>query len=245
VAGPATKQGRRCPLTQRARRRSTKLRAYTSEATRPRYRFSVVPLDVCSDLSAANWIVASHIPWKRLVTIGPGGFSAYVRVRFIPDPTHVGQRENEADLDGSPNEIEQWRAMLQLLSEETADPDDCYFGLWDGWGFPEPARRWPTFAVMDSGAFSVRAYYLFHGSLSDVEISGTPAHAGIWSRPEFASGGTPAFVWPADRTWCITADVDPHWAGIGASKPTIDRLIADHRIDAVRTDPADDQPFYR
>jgi hypothetical protein len=204
-----------------------------------------VPLDVCSDLSAANWIVASHIPWKGLVTIGPGGFSAYVRVRFIPDPTHVGQRENEADLDGSPDEVEQWRAMLQLLSEETADPDDCYFGLWDGWGFPEPARRWPTFAVMDSGAFSVRAYYLFHGSLSDVEISGTPAHAGIWSRPEFASGGTPAFVWPADRTWCITADVDPHWAGIGASKPTIDRLIADHRIDAVRTDPADDQPFYR
>lgn len=53
------------------------------------------------------------------------------------------------------------------------------------------------------------------------------------------------FVWPADRTWCITADVDPHWARIGAAKPTIDRLIADRRIDAVRTDPADDQPFYR
>ena len=99
-----------------------------------------MPLDVCSDLSPADWIVASHIPWKRLVTIGPGGFSAYVRVRFIPDPTHVGQRENEADLDGSPDEIEQWRAMLQLLSEETADPDDCYFGLWDGWGFPTVAN---------------------------------------------------------------------------------------------------------
>lgn len=45
-----------------------------------------MPLAVCSDLSPADWIVASDIPWTRLVTIGPAGFAAYARGRFIPDP---------------------------------------------------------------------------------------------------------------------------------------------------------------
>jgi hypothetical protein len=33
------------------------------------------------------------------------------------------------------------------FARETSDPLDCYFGLWEGWGFPEPARRWPTFGA--------------------------------------------------------------------------------------------------
>jgi hypothetical protein len=60
-----------------------------------------MPLAVCSDLSPADWIVASDVPWPRLVTIGPAGFSAYARVRFIPDPSHDGQREIEADPDAA------------------------------------------------------------------------------------------------------------------------------------------------
>jgi hypothetical protein len=94
-----------------------------------------VSLDICSDLSPAGWIVTSDVPWDRLVTFGPAAFAAYARVRFIPDPTHKGQQEFEADCDASPGEVEQWRALLQLLGTETADPSDCYYGLWEGWGF--------------------------------------------------------------------------------------------------------------
>lgn len=94
-----------------------------------------MPLAVCSDLSPADWIVTSDVPWNRLVTIGPSGFAAYARVRFIPDPVREGQRESEADLDATPDEVDQWRALLGLLATGTADPVDCYFGLWDGWGF--------------------------------------------------------------------------------------------------------------
>jgi hypothetical protein len=100
-----------------------------------------VPLAVCSDLSPADWIVASEIPWPRLVTIGPSGFAAYARVRFISDPTRDDQRESAADLNASLDEVDQWRALLGLLAAGTADPDNCYFGLWDGWGFPESAHR--------------------------------------------------------------------------------------------------------
>jgi hypothetical protein len=206
-----------------------------------------VPLAVCSDLSPADWIVASDIPWARLVTIGPSGFAAYARVRFIPDPIREGQRESEADLDASPDEVDQWRALLGLLAAGTPDPDNCYFGLWDGWGFPESARPWPTFSVPRDDQLPARSYFLFHGSLSEAEIwgGGAPADAGIWGLPEFSRGGAPAFVWPSDHTWCIAADIDPHWAGIGASVPLIERLIGDPRLDAVEADPADKQPAYR
>jgi hypothetical protein len=206
-----------------------------------------VPLAVCSDLSPADWIVASDVPWPRLVTIGPAGFAAYARVRFIPDPIRQGQPESEADVDASPEEVDQWRALLRLLAAHTADPDDCYFGLWDGWGFSESARRWPTFGVPRDDQLPARSYFLFHGSLAEAEIwpGGVPVDAGIWGLPEFSRGGAPAFVWPSDHTWCIAADIDPHWAGIGASVPLIERLIADPRLDAVEADPAAEQPTYR
>jgi hypothetical protein len=206
-----------------------------------------MPLAVCSDLSSAAWIVTSDVPWPRLVTFGPAGFAAYARVRFIPDPIREDQPESEADADASSGGVDQWRALLGLLAAGTADPDHCYFGLWDGWWFPESARRWPTFGVPRGVRLPARSYFLFHGSLSDAEIwgGGAPANAGIWELPEFSRGGAPAFVWPSDHTWCIAADIDPHWAGIGASVPLIERLIDDPRLDAVEADPADEQPAYR
>ena len=202
-------------------------------------------LAICSDLSPANWIVTSDVPWDRVVTFGPAGFPAYARVRFIPDPTHPGQQEFEADLDASPSEVEQWRALLQLLATETSEPSDCYFGLWDGWGFPESARRWPTFGVPRSPQIAARSFFLFRGALSDAAIWGQPAEAGIWGLPEFSQGGTPAFVWPSDHAWCVAADIDPYWAGIGATEQAIERLVADRRLDAVAADPDSDQPAYR
>lgn len=64
-----------------------------------------MPLAVCSDLSPADWIVASDIPWPQLVTIGPSGFAACARW-VIPDATHEVQRESEADLDATPDEVD-------------------------------------------------------------------------------------------------------------------------------------------
>jgi hypothetical protein len=206
-----------------------------------------MPLAVCSDLSPADWIVASDVPWQRLVTFGPAGFAAYARVRFIPDPPREDQQESEADPHASPDEVDQWRALLKLLAAATEDPDDCYFGLWEGWGFPGSARRWPSFGVPRGARPPARSYFLFHGSLSEAEIwgGGAPANAGIWGPWEFSRGGAPAFVWPSNHTWCIAADIDPHWAGIGASVILIERLISDPRLDAVEADPADEQPAYR
>jgi hypothetical protein len=85
-----------------------------------------------------------------------------------------------------------------------------------------------------------RSYFLFRGSLSN---------AGDWGVTGCSWTGTkpyePAFIWPADRAWCVACDVDPHWAGIGADTAVITRLIADPRLDAVDADPSGEQPAYR
>lgn len=50
----------------------------------------------CSELAAAKWITTSDEHWWSLVTPCPPGIPAYARLRFIPDPAHEGQSENDA-----------------------------------------------------------------------------------------------------------------------------------------------------
>lgn len=142
-------------------------------------------------------------------------------MRFIPDPTHQGQQETEADLIASPGETEQWRALLQLLAAETSDPEDCYFGLWEGWGFPESARRWPTFGVPRGAQIPARSYFLFRGPLSEAEIWGTPAEAGIWGPARVLAG----------RYARVRLAVRPHVVRRGGHRPTLGRGRSDRAVD--------------
>ncbi len=219
-------------------------------------------LTPCSDLSAARWITTSDAPWDRLVTFGPAGFPAYARLRLLPDPEYAGQSENEAETgDGLP-ESAQLAAVLEVLSRHTRTPDDCYFCLWDGWFSDSPADVGvrmvdlptgpalpglappvpPTGKLRQQVVVPNRAYFLFHGRLSEVGDWGTAL-----SRPDqpLAEPPGPAFVWPADHDWCVAHDVDPHWIGIGAATSAIDELATHPLLDVVPADPDQDQPRYR
>jgi hypothetical protein len=226
-----------------------------------------VSLTACSDLSPADWITRSDLPSEQLVTLGPAGFAAYARLRFLPDPAYQGQRENDAEIpDDEMPEAEALGVALEVLRRHTRTPDDCYFCVWDGWGpgidsadmvdsgdsadsvwladirigMAEPG--WYPTALPGIAPTSPssgphvpkvvvphREYFLFQGALSDA--SDLPDRA--------------AFIWPADHAWCITHDVDPHWAGIGAGTVAIDQLVSDPRLDVVPTDPRAPQPRYR
>jgi hypothetical protein len=210
----------------------------------------------CADLSPADWITTSELPWDRLVTFGPDGFPAYARLRFIPDPTHDGQSENDAERDeDAPSDGEQLRMLLEGLRLHTGTPDELYLCLWEGWGLDgggvhvrsDGARlvEQPSFPPEVLAAPRVelphRAYLLFRGRLSQL---------GEWGEGELWPGQPrsrwePAFVWPADHAWCVTKDVDPHWAGVGASPAAVEQLVADTRLDVVPADPTQPQPHYR
>jgi hypothetical protein len=200
-----------------------------------------VTLTPLTDLSAAGWIAASDQPWNRLVTMGPAGFSAYARLRFIPDPMNGGQSESDVGRDDeSPSDADQLRTAVETLLPHTRTPDEGYLLIWEGWGrgaFPRGAFTAPRLTLPD------RACLMFRVRLPDF-ASG--AVADRWeSARHYGDMPEPAFIWPADRAWCITCDVDPHWAGIGVAPDAIEALLDDPRLDVVRADPDAEQPFYR
>lgn len=192
-------------------------------------------LTPATDPAAADWITGSTAPFEQLVTFGPAGFDAYARLRFIPDPLRPGQGEADVDLpEDHPHDLVQAQLALHRLAEFTESPADCFFLVWDGYSdvtFP-PQVTEASLVVLPH-----RRYALFRGPLAGID-----AFAG-----ELGSGGPiapPAFVWPADRRWCFASDVDPHWAGIGATAAAVDALVSDASLDVVPARPGESQPSY-
>ncbi len=222
-----------------------------------------VKLTACSDLSAADWITGSDLPWQQLAGFGPSGFTACARLRFLPDPAYEGQSENDVDFGDGVSESAKLSAAVEVLSRHTSTPDAYYFCLWDGWGSDDDSGG-SALIDIDSGStlesyaaarpgvappspssvhsepkvvIPNRAYFLFEVS-EVVDRDFSPGR--LW--PDLPE---PAFIWPADHAWCLANDVDPHWAGIGAEASAIDDLVADSRLDVVPADPRLQQPSYR
>lgn len=202
-----------------------------------------------SDLSAAHWLFATPQPWWRLATFGPAGFPAYARLRYLPDPERPGQAEG--DVEGDPalhgHPLQVLSRLIRVLAHHTSTPDDTYHCLWEGIGdlrgdgVPRVQPAFPP-EVLDGPMVRTehRSWYLFRGGLSDL---------GDWGAADGLPGRRrddlwPALVWPADRAWCVAADVDPHWAGIGGSEELVTELLRAADLDVVRADPTQQQPSY-
>lgn len=219
----------------------------------------------CRDVSPADWLTAAGTEAWQLIGFGPAGFAGYARLRFLPDPIGEGQRATDLAEDEVPeSQTALMRDALGVLALHTATPDDCYFCLWDGWGSAirggdglrhldnstGVVKRGPLMApafdqsVLDGPKVSIpyRDYHLFRGALTDF---------GDWGAADYLPGmprtdmPAPAFVWPADRSWCLANDVDPHWAGIGAGTAAIDELLRTTRLDITPADPTQRPPAYR
>jgi hypothetical protein len=193
-----------------------------------------VTFELCGEASATDWLVAQGLPWDRLVVRGPVGYPRYARLRFIPDPGFSGQKTSDVDFEQHGlSEKEQVGIALEILSRYTTVPEECYFCMWNGWG---------TITIDSAPNFLIpnRDYWLFRGTLADYADwnSNNPARWPYGDCPD------PAFIWPADHAWCITNDVDPHFASIGADAEAIDLIVADQRIDAVVDDPARERPYW-
>jgi hypothetical protein len=228
-----------------------------------------VTLTCCRELSAADWIAHSELPWQQLVGFGPAGFDAYARLRFLPDPAYPGQSENDVEADWRTDALPR---LFEVLATHTATPDDCYFCVWEGFtdsnvnvdedavyvddenagaSLERPGAQ-PGWAPHPAGSPSMphlpkvvvpnRAYWLFRGPLAEVGAWNT---AQGWPGQYGLDAAEPAFVWPVDHAWCVARDVDSHWAGIGGKPALISQLTTDPRLDVVPADPTKEQPFYQ
>ena len=185
------------------------------------------------ELSAAAWLSATRADPTRLVTFGPASFPAYARLRYLPDPVRPGMHESDVPPSSRrPTEIDMARAALEALADYSSSTRDCYVCAWEGGATLRPALTGGPVLELPH-----RRYVLLTGVLGDLAGWGD-----LFDAAEIRSA--PAFVWPADHAWCFASDVDPHWAGIGADREVVDRLVADSNLDVVLADPEQRQPTY-
>lgn len=183
------------------------------------------------DLTSADWIIQSRVPDLQLATFGPSGFEQYCRLRTMPDPS-FGDQDQLSVMQSIEiaDELTLISRAAGHLSKYTTTPQECFVGLWDGW----PYQLLPPDVMPDSYiTCGMRRFFVLQGSAEEIS-----------SLTDIVDYPIPALVWPADRSWCISYDVDVHWAGIGASTGAIDALLGDADLDVVLADPTELQPVY-
>ena len=124
-------------------------------------------------------------------------------------------RDEQSDYAVATGEIpdEVQGPFFELLSRHTDDRDDCWFGLWDGWGGLGSDSSATTPRISLPG----REYILLRGPLSGIgEVRDE-----LW----------PSLVWPGDRAWCVATDIDLDSTYVGGSAALIAELLDDLRLE--------------
>ncbi len=218
-----------------------------------------MPLRPEPDASHAAWFATSKKPWTQLCTLGPSGFEKYGRL-FHPLPEGADEHDPDdlVNVEGHLDESHLKR-LLALLARHTNTPDDCFFGLWDGFGnlhgspavgffhtgkgkgpdvppaFPPEFLNGPRVEIPN------RSYLLFRGPLGE---------AGRWGAADLAPGhrrpiNSPNLMWPFDRAWFVASEIDVPWTGMAGSSELLEELMADSVLDAELVDLTSKVPYWR
>jgi hypothetical protein len=164
----------------------------------------------------ADWFIRESGNWQELVTAGPRGYAADVRV--LP-------------LDGDDiSERGMWSRIRPHLGRSTATPDDCFHTLWGGAngiasgdepGFTDSVLKGPKIKLVDEYGHSVREYRLFRGPVDDV---------GDWGAVDPKTGRSldddlppPHLLWPSDRAWTSRTTLTRTTRGSPDPKPSSTR----------------------
>lgn len=130
-------------------------------------------------------------------------------------------------------DLDQVARALQVLTGFTTTPEHAYFCHWTGYDSAsgQSQSAGPLLILPD------RSYATFEGALED--FSGWSAAIGT------TSDLPPAFVWPADRSWCLARDVDAHFASVVGSEAAISALRGDAVLDVALLSPGETPPWYQ
>jgi hypothetical protein len=147
--------------------------------------------------------------------------------------------------------------LLDVLSRHTATPHDCWFGLWEGWGWidsqpgatatafawtgakppPEPAPMPPPFSPEVLGWPRVetpgRNFLLLHGPLASARFIGHQV------TPDWFIEQSPQLIWPDDRAWCVGTEIDFDSTLVGGTVELAHQLLNDRTLDAWPINPDD------
>jgi hypothetical protein len=106
------------------------------------------------------------------------------------------------------------RRLVEVLRRHTTTPDDCWFGVWNGWGGLQVDR--PTLSLPR------REHWLVRGpiDLAAVNMDAEPSEQSA------------SLSWPADRAWAVATDIDLVTTYVAGSAACIAELVADPGLEA-------------
>jgi len=133
-------------------------------------------------------------------------------------------------------------ALLDVLEGHTAAAQQCWFGLWEGYGWPFGTERSTGAGASDGTERSAgdgapridfdarvelpkRNYVLFGGPL------GATPEIGHWPTPDWFLPHSPNILWPDDASWCVASEIDLYCTYVGGSRALINDLLADGRLE--------------
>ncbi len=141
--------------------------------------------------------------------------------------------------------------LCDALTDHTATPERCFFGLWEGWGWIRSSSIGAAVARACSAgdapsnpdepitaAFSAeelrqprvhlpgRDYLLLAGPLeAALQIGHRPS-------PERLEPQSPNLFWPADRAWCVASEIDFDSTLLGGTTELVDAILQTPEFDA-------------
>jgi hypothetical protein len=84
-------------------------------------------------VAVADWWTGSAEPLAQLCSFGPNGYARYARLFHSIGLGAEVRREDLVNVEGNLNS-ELLHRLAAHLQRHTTTPDDCFFGLWDGFG---------------------------------------------------------------------------------------------------------------
>ena len=118
-------------------------------------------------------------------------------------------------------------ALCEVLAAYTRQPDACWFGVWNGfgWNYRVGVPETKSIASRD------REWDLFRGPLKAM-------------RRCFLESGlihqSANLVWPEDRSWCVATEIDLVSTYVGGSAGLISTIVASTALEAWEAKPDDD-----
>lgn len=127
-------------------------------------------------------------------------------------------------------------ALAHALRGFTATPEECFFGLWNGYDFGGipltiPGSP-PPMPLLDPIPAEVRQGPLVHLPHREYWLYTGPVEA-ITATAQLGHGQTANLAWPADQAWSVASEIDLTCTYVGGSVALVEQILADEQLEAL------------